>query len=74
MQYYSNQYSFYYCDVRASNQKAMCEKNHVEIHKIILKRSKVDFDELDTYDVVYISSHINSQPRKSRQRQFFLGK
>ena len=55
----------YYCDVRASNQKAMCEKNHVEIRKIIPKRNKINFDEFDEYDTAYISSHINSQPRKS---------
>lgn len=55
----------YYCDVRASNQKAMCEKNHTEIRKIIPKRSKIDFDEFDNYDIAYINSHINSQPRKS---------
>lgn len=55
----------YYCDVRASNQKAMCEKNHTEIRKIIPKRNKIDFDEFDNYDMAYINSHINSQPRKS---------
>lgn len=55
----------YYCDVRASNQKAKCEKNHVEIRKIIPKKSKINFDEFDEYDTAYISSHINSQPRKS---------
>lgn len=55
----------YYCDIRASNQKAKCEKNHVEIRKIIPKRSKIDFDNFDEYDTAYISSQINSQPRKS---------
>ena len=55
----------YYCDVRASNQKAMCEKNHVEIRKIIPKRQGIDFDKLDEYDIAYINEQINSQPRKS---------
>ena len=43
----------------------MCEKNHTEIRKIIPKRNKIDFDEFDNYDMAYINSHINSQPRKS---------
>ena len=55
----------YYCDVRSSNQKAMCEKKNTEIRKIIPKRNKIDFDELDEFDIAYINSHINSQPRKS---------
>ena len=43
----------------------MCEKNHTEIRKIIPKRNKIDFDEFDNFDIAYINSHINSQPRKS---------
>lgn len=55
----------YFCDIRASNQKGMCEKNHVEIRKVIPKRQGIDFDELDEYDIAYINEQINSQPRKS---------
>lgn len=55
----------YYCDIRASNQKGACEKNHTEIRKIIPKGRDIDFDEFNEYDVAYINSHINSQPKKS---------
>lgn len=55
----------YYCDVRASNQKGMCEKNHVEIRKIIPKGNNINFDTFDQYDIAYINEQINSQPRKS---------
>lgn len=57
--------SIFYCDVRASNQKGGCEKNHVEIRKIIPKRNGIIFDRLVAKDIVYINSQINSTPRKS---------
>ena len=37
----------YYCDVRASDQKGCCEKNHVELRKIIPKGEGIVFDDFD---------------------------
>lgn len=53
----------YYCDALASHQKASCEKNHVELRKILPK--KTSFEELTPYKMALISSHVNSYPRKS---------
>ena len=40
-------FDIYYCDVRASDQKAGCEKNHVELRKLLPKGENLVFDELD---------------------------
>lgn len=55
----------YYCDVRASDQKGGCEKNHVELRKIIPKEEGIVFDDLDNWDMAVLMSQVNSQPRKS---------
>ena len=55
----------YYCDVRESQQKGACEKNHVELRKILPKRQKISFDMLDNFDMRHLRSHLNSQPRDS---------
>lgn len=55
----------YYCDVRASQQKGACERNHVELRKMLPKRRGVSFDALDERDCAFVMSHINSQPRPS---------
>lgn len=55
----------YYCDVRASQQKAACERNHVELRKILPKGRNIAFDELDERDCSVLMSHMNSQPRPS---------
>jgi len=55
--------SVYYCDPSRSDQKGACEKNHVEIRKIIPK--KTCFDELSTWDMADIASHVNSYKRAS---------
>ncbi|MCF0104204.1 MAG: IS30 family transposase [Eggerthellaceae bacterium] len=55
----------YYCDVRESQQKGACEKNHVEVRKILPKRQKISFDLLDNFDMSQLMSHLNSQPRES---------
>ena len=52
----------YYCDVRASQQKAGCEKNHSEVRQILRKGVFV-FDDLDTWDLSVVMSHVNSTPR-----------
>lgn len=53
----------YYCDAMASHQKASCEKNHVELRKIIPKGTSVEG--LTPYKMAEVSSHVNSYPRKS---------
>lgn len=54
----------FYCDVRASNQKGACEKNHTEIRRV-LPKGRISFDELAARDVAAMMSHVNSSPRKS---------
>lgn len=54
----------FYCDVRASNQKGSCEKNHTELRQILRQRI-VDFDDLCERDVSCVVSHANSNPRAS---------
>lgn len=53
----------YYCDPRQSQQKGACEKNHVEIRKILPKRRGISFDDLTEADVAVVSSQVNSSPR-----------
>ncbi|NGM18298.1 hypothetical protein GMI70_09910 [Eggerthellaceae bacterium zg-893] len=53
------------CDVRQSQQKGACERNHVELRKMLPKRRGVSFDDLDERDCAFVMSHVNSQPRPS---------
>jgi len=55
----------YYCDVRASQQKAGCEKNHVELRKLLPKGKGIGFDELSGRDMAIAMSQVNSEPRPS---------
>lgn len=55
----------YYCDVRQSQQKGACERNHVELRKMLPKRRGISFDELTEQDCAFVMSHVNSQPRPS---------
>ena len=55
----------YYCDVRASQQKGACERNHVELRKLLPKRRGISFDTLDERDCAFLMSQVNSQPRPS---------
>ena len=54
----------YYCDIRQSQQKGGCERNHVELRKILPKQHFA-FDDLDERDLATVMSHLNSQPRPS---------
>ena len=54
----------YYCDVRASQQKGSCEKNHSELRQII-KKGLFSFNELTQADLVVMMSHANSNPREA---------
>ena len=56
--------SVYFCDPGRADQKGACEKNHVEIRKILPKK-RTDFDLLTSVDMADISSHINSYTRAS---------
>ncbi len=55
----------YYCDIRASNQKGACEKNHSEIRKFLPKGKGISFDKLDCKDMSCLMSYLNSEPRPS---------
>lgn len=55
----------YYCDVRASNQKGACEKNHAELRKFLPKGKGISFDELDCEDMSCLMSYLNSEPKPS---------
>lgn len=55
----------FYCDVRASQQKGGCERNHVELRKILPKGRGISFDGLEPRDCAVLMSHLSSQPRPS---------
>ena len=57
-----NRCKVFYCDPRASQQKGSCERNHVELRRI-LPKGRSDFDKLSQVDVAIITSHISSYPR-----------
>ena len=51
----------YYCDPLQSGQKGRCEKNHVELRKILPKGTR--FDDLTNREMAVICSHVNSYGR-----------
>lgn len=55
----------FYCDPMESNQKARCERDHVELRRI-LPKGRSDFDALTPWDIATVSSHVNSYPRPAR--------
>lgn len=55
----------FYCDPRRSDQKGACEKNHVEIRKLLPKGRGVRFDRLARADCALVMSQVNSEPRGS---------
>ena len=52
----------YYCDPQQSQQKGACEKNHVELRKVIPKGTSLK--EMDSQTLSLICSHVNSTIRK----------
>lgn len=60
----SDRTKVYYCDVRQSQQKGCCERNHVELRKM-LPKGYFAFDSLQKRDIAIVMSHLNSQPRPS---------
>lgn len=55
--------SVYYTDPQRPDQKGGCEKNHVELRKIIEKGTSIDSLGLDAWLVAGICSHANSSLR-----------
>ena len=53
----------FYCDPRRSDQKGACERNHVEIRKLLPKGAGLRFDRLAPADLALAMSHVNSEPR-----------
>ena len=58
----------FYCNPRASYEKAQCERNHVEVRRVLPKGTRyhetTSFNELSQYDVSLMMSHINSYIRR----------
>ena len=48
---------------RRSDQKGACERNHVEIRKLLPKGAGLRFDRLAPADLALAMSHVNSEPR-----------
>lgn len=57
--------SVYFCDTMRADQKGACEKNHVELRKIIPKGASIDALGLDPWLMGGICSHANSSLRLS---------
>ena len=53
----------FYCGPRQSQQKGACEKNHVEIRKLLPKGAGARFDRLTAADCALLMSQVNSEPR-----------
>lgn len=53
----------FYCDPGRSDQKGACERNHVEIRKLLPKGRGLRFDRLVPADLALAMSHANSEPR-----------
>ena len=53
--------SVYYCDPLQSGQKGRCEKNHVELRKVLPKGTC--FEGITNYELSVICSHVNSYTR-----------
>lgn len=53
----------FYCDPRRADQKGGCEKNHVELRKLLPKGKGLRFDLLTRKDCALVMSQVNSEPR-----------
>lgn len=53
--------TIYYCDPSRPDQKGACEKNHVELRKLLPK--KTSFKNLDEETLSSVASHVNSYTR-----------
>ena len=59
----SGETRLFYCDPRRSDQKGACERNHVELRKLLPKGRGLRFDRLSPADLALAMSHVNSEPR-----------
>ena len=55
--------NIYFCDPQRPDQKGGCEKNHVELRKVIPKGTSLDGLNLDAWLLAGICSHVNSSLR-----------
>lgn len=55
----------FYCDPMRSDQKGACERNHVELRKLLPKGRGISFDRLAPADCALLMSQLNSEPRGS---------
>ncbi|OUP10373.1 IS30 family transposase [Collinsella sp. An2] len=53
----------FYCDPMRSDQKGACERNHVEVRKLLPKGRGISFDRLAPADCSLLMSQLNSEPR-----------
>ena len=53
----------FYCEPRRADQKGGCEKNHVELRKLLPKGRGVRLDRLTREDAALVMSQVNSEPR-----------
>ena len=57
--------SLFYCDPGQSQQKGGCERNHVDLRKLLPKGRGISFDALERADTAVVMSQLNSEPRPS---------
>ena len=53
----------FYCEGRRADQKGGCEKNHVEIRKLLPKGRGLRLDRLSRADAALVMSQVDSEPR-----------
>ena len=53
----------FYCEGRRADQKGGCEKNHVEIRKLLPKGRGLRLDRLTRADAALVMSQVDSEPR-----------
>lgn len=55
----------FFCQPMRSDQKGACERNHVELRKVLPKGLGLRFDDPGPPDCRELMSHVNSEPRPS---------
>lgn len=55
----------FYADPQRSDQKGTCEKNHVELRKVIPKGTSIDGLGLDAWILAVVCSNVNSSLRRA---------
>jgi IS30 family transposase len=57
--------SLFYCDPGQSQQKGGCERNHVDLRKLLPKGRGISLDALERAGTAVVMSQLNSEPRPS---------